>query len=122
MTKQSHLPRFFTWAIPPETASITEPWLRRQAHGRLAFSLRNLNPVCALVRRHKQRSASVEVFLPSPAPAGGPGFILPSHRSIILSPNSEIKMAGMRQDVGAETVWKNRRHTRRGLVRFFQTV
>jgi len=26
-------------------------------------------------------------------------------------------MAGMRQAVGAETVWKNRRHTRRGLVR-----
>jgi hypothetical protein len=25
-----------------------------------------------------------------------------------FSPNSEIKMAGMRQDVGAETVWKNR--------------
>jgi hypothetical protein len=31
-------------------------------------------------------------------------------------------MAGMRQDVGAETIWKNRSHTRRGLVRFFQTV
>jgi hypothetical protein len=28
-----------------------------------------------------------------------------------------MKMAGMRQDVGAETLWKNRRHTRRGLVR-----
>jgi len=39
-----------------------------------------------------------------------------------INPNSEIKMAGMRQDVGAETLWKNRRHTRRGLVRFFQTV
>ena len=26
-------------------------------------------------------------------------------------------MAGMRQDVGAETLWKNRRHTRSGLVR-----
>ena len=36
---------------------------------------------------------------------------------IYLIPNSEIKMAGMRQAVGAETVWKNRRHTRRGLVR-----
>jgi hypothetical protein len=31
-------------------------------------------------------------------------------------------MAGMRQAVGAETVWKNRSHTRSGLVRFFQTV
>jgi hypothetical protein len=31
-------------------------------------------------------------------------------------------MAAMRQDVGAETVWKNRIHTRSGLVRFFQTV
>jgi hypothetical protein len=31
-------------------------------------------------------------------------------------------MAGMRQDVGAETFWKNRSHTRSGLVRFFQTV
>ena len=31
-------------------------------------------------------------------------------------------MAGMRQEVGAETVWKNRSHTRRGLVRFFQIV
>ena len=35
--------------------------------------------------------------------------------------NSE-EPAGMRQDVGAETLWKNRRHTRSGLVRFFQTV
>jgi len=34
-----------------------------------------------------------------------------------FNPNSEIKMAGMRQAVGAETVWKNRRPTRRGLVR-----
>jgi hypothetical protein len=33
----------------------------------------------------------------------------------------EIKMAGMRQDAGAETVWKNRSHTHRVLVRFFQT-
>ena len=39
-----------------------------------------------------------------------------------LNPRSEIKMAGMRQDVGAETFWKNRSHTRSGLVRFFQTV
>ena len=39
-----------------------------------------------------------------------------------LYPKSEIKMAGMRQEVGAETVWKNRSHTRSGLVRFFQTV
>jgi len=39
-----------------------------------------------------------------------------------FNPNSENKMAGMRQDVGAETFWKNRRHTRRGLARFFQTV
>jgi hypothetical protein len=31
-------------------------------------------------------------------------------------------MAGMCQDVGAETVWKNRSHTRSGLVRFFQSV
>jgi hypothetical protein len=31
-------------------------------------------------------------------------------------------MTWMRQDVGAETVWKNRCHTRSGLVRFFQTV
>jgi hypothetical protein len=31
-------------------------------------------------------------------------------------------MAGMRQAVGAETIWKNRSHTRSGLVRFFQTV
>ena len=37
-------------------------------------------------------------------------------------PISEIKMAGMRQDVGAETLWKNCRHTRSGLVKFFQTV
>jgi FKBP-type peptidyl-prolyl cis-trans isomerase FklB len=28
----------------------------------------------------------------------------------------------MRQAVGAETIWKNRSHTRSGLVRFFQTV
>jgi len=35
----------------------------------------------------------------------------------VIIPNSEIKMAGMRQAVGAETLWKNRRHTRRGLVR-----
>jgi hypothetical protein len=27
----------------------------------------------------------------------------------------------MHQDVGAETVWKNRSHTRSGLARFFQT-
>jgi hypothetical protein len=31
-------------------------------------------------------------------------------------------MAGMRQAVGAETVWKNRSHTHSGLVRFFQNV
>jgi hypothetical protein len=31
-------------------------------------------------------------------------------------------MAGMRQAVGAEMVWKNRSHIRRGLVRLFQTV
>jgi hypothetical protein len=31
-------------------------------------------------------------------------------------------MGKMRQDVGAETVWKNRSHTRSGLVRFFQPV
>jgi len=41
---------------------------------------------------------------------------------LALNPKSEIKMAGMRQEVGAETVWKNRSHTRSGLVRFFQTV
>jgi hypothetical protein len=28
-------------------------------------------------------------------------------------------MGKMRQDVGAETLWKNRSHTRSGLVRFF---
>jgi hypothetical protein len=39
-----------------------------------------------------------------------------------LNPKSEIEMAGMRQNVGAETLWKNRSHTRSGLVRFFQTV
>ena len=49
---------------------------------------------------------------------GGRGLFPPG----LFIPNSEIKMAGMRQAVGAETVWKNRRHTRRGLVRFFQTV
>jgi hypothetical protein len=31
-------------------------------------------------------------------------------------------MAGLRQAVDAETLWKNRSHTRSGLVRFFQTV
>jgi hypothetical protein len=31
-------------------------------------------------------------------------------------------MAGMRQDIGAETGWKNRSHTRSGLARFFQPV
>jgi hypothetical protein len=41
---------------------------------------------------------------------------------VVLNPKSEIKMAGMRQDIGAETVWKNRSHTRSGLVKFFQTV
>jgi hypothetical protein len=40
----------------------------------------------------------------------------------LLGLKSEIEMAGMRQAVGAETVWKNRSHTRGGLVRFFQTV
>ncbi len=40
----------------------------------------------------------------------------------MFNPKSEIKLAGMRQDVGAETLWKNRSHTRSGLVRFFQTV
>jgi hypothetical protein len=45
---------------------------------------------------------------------------LPAHPE--LNPKSEIKMAGMGQAVGAETVWKNRSHTRSGLVRFFQTV
>jgi hypothetical protein len=35
---------------------------------------------------------------------------------------AEIKMAGMRQAVGAETLWKNRSRARSGLVRFFQTV
>jgi hypothetical protein len=39
-----------------------------------------------------------------------------------FDPKSEIEIAGMRQAVGAETVWKNRSHTRSGLVRFFQTV
>ena len=39
-----------------------------------------------------------------------------------LNPKSEIKMAKLRQDAGAETVWKNRSHTHSGLVRFFQTV
>jgi hypothetical protein len=29
-------------------------------------------------------------------------------------------MAGMRQAVGAETVWKNRSHTHSGLVSFFK--
>jgi len=46
----------------------------------------------------------------------------PSAKKGFLNPNSEIKMAGTRQDVGAETLWKNRRHTRSGLVRFFQTI
>jgi hypothetical protein len=39
-----------------------------------------------------------------------------------FNPKSEIEMAGMRQAVGTETVWKNRSHTRSGLVRFFQIV
>ena len=34
-----------------------------------------------------------------------------------FNPNSESKMAGMCQDVRAETLLKNRRHTRSGLVR-----
>jgi len=33
-----------------------------------------------------------------------------------------MKMAGMRQDIGAETLWKNCRHTRCGLVKFFQSL
>jgi hypothetical protein len=39
-----------------------------------------------------------------------------------FEPKSEIIMAGMRQYVGAETLWKNRSHTRSGPVRFFQCV
>jgi hypothetical protein len=31
-------------------------------------------------------------------------------------------MDKLRQDVGTETPWKNRSHTRSGLVRFFQGV
>jgi hypothetical protein len=37
-------------------------------------------------------------------------------------PKSEIKMAEMLQDVGAEMNRKNRSHTQRGLVRFFQFI
>ena len=33
-----------------------------------------------------------------------------------------MEKAKMRQDAGAETVWKDRNHTRSGLVRFFQRV
>jgi hypothetical protein len=39
-----------------------------------------------------------------------------------LNPKSEIKTSKMRQDVGAETLCKNRSHTRSGLVRFLQSV
>jgi hypothetical protein len=39
-----------------------------------------------------------------------------------LNPKSEIEMARMRQAVGAETLWKNRSHTRGVPVIFFQTV
>jgi len=46
---------------------------------------------------------------------------LPLRKKFFI-PKSEIKIAGMRQAVGAETVWKNRSHTRSGLMRFFQTV
>jgi hypothetical protein len=31
-------------------------------------------------------------------------------------------MGKLRQDVGAETLWKNRSHARSSLVRFFQNV
>jgi len=61
------------------------------------------------------------VRLPASHPHGGIGGAL-EPLIIVENPNSEIKMAGMRQDVGAETLWKNRRHTRSGLVKFFQTV
>jgi hypothetical protein len=40
----------------------------------------------------------------------------------MFNPKSEIEMAKLRQDVGAETPWKNRSNTRGGLVRFFQGV
>jgi hypothetical protein len=40
----------------------------------------------------------------------------------VFNLKSEIEMGKLRQDVGAETPWKNRSHTRSGLVRFFQGV
>jgi len=40
----------------------------------------------------------------------------------LFNPKSEIKMAKMLQDVGAEMNRKNRSHTQSGLVRFFQFI
>ena len=39
-----------------------------------------------------------------------------------LNPKTEIGNGQMSQDIGAQTHWKNRSHTRSGLARFFQCV
>ena len=38
---------------------------------------------------------------------------------IKFNPKTKIKMGRLRPDIGAETIWKSRSHTRRGLVRLF---
>src|SRR5579872_4577063 len=51
-----------------------------------------------------------------------PGVGLCLTRKCRFNPKSEIQIAKMLQDVGAEMNRKNRSHTQSGLVRFFQFI